>query len=321
MRQLPPLNGLKAFEAAARLSSVTAAAEELCVTHSSVSQHIKQLESYFGIKLFDRRGRGLEPTPSARAYAEDLRTSFDRIAVSTDRLTRSGDRRALSINTTPSFAMRWLIPKATEFQSKNPNVALVTSTSNTDAISHLDTPQDFIIRREPMKRVEYDCFRLLNDLMTPVASSSFLKKAKPKEPADLLNLELLHMRSRPDAWNRWFVVSGVSTIGTVGGLYFDHFFLSLEAAINGQGIAIVPKVLVEDDLESGRLVAPFPKHTLDGPGFHLLYRRDVVEDRAGQLFFEWLLDTARADRDNLPRVCQAAPANSQSQRGVVPAQD
>ena len=294
MRKLPPLNDLKAFEAAARLSSVTAAAEELCVTHSSISQRIKQLEAYVGQKLFVRSGRGLEPTPAAVAYYEDLRISFDRIALATDRLTKNGLRRTLSVNTTPSFAMRWLIPRTLEFHTEHPSIELVTSTSKSDDISSLDRPHDFIIRREPMTEPDHDCVRLLDDVMTPVMAPDLLEQQPIHEPADLLNYTHLHMRSRSHAWKQWFGRHGVATPETIGGPFFDHFFLSLQAAINGLGVAIGPYALIEDDIASGRLVAPLPGHTVAGPGFHLLYRRSVLKERAGEAFISWLFKSAAA---------------------------
>lgn len=292
MRKLPPLNGLKAFEAAARLSSVTAAAEELCVSHSSISQHIKQLEEYFGRKLFVRSGRGLEPTAEAMTYLEDLRTSLDRIALASERLVRQRNQHALTINTTPSLAMRWLIPNAARFQSEHPSIELVTTISKSDAISQLDRPHDFIVRREAMKRADHICTLLLKDEMTPVMSPQLHKRyvRESESPADLLDAPLLSISSRGDAWGSWFIKHGVEIPDTIGGAFFDHFFLSVEAAINSLGVAIVSKVLVKDDLNSGRLIAPFPNLTIDGPGFHLLYHKDIVSRPAGKIFLSWISD-------------------------------
>ena len=294
MRKLPPLNDLKAFEATARLSSVTAAAEELCVTHSSVSQRIKQLEAHFGQKLFVRSGRGLEPTPAALAYQEDLSISFDRIALATERLTNSGRRRLLTVNTTPSFAMRWLIPRALEFHVAHPSIELVTSTSKSDAITALDRPHDFIIRREPMESPEHRCMHLLSDVMTPVMAPELLADHRIETASDLLPLTHLHMRSRPQAWKQWFDKYDVETPETIGGSFFDHFFLSLEAAISGLGVAIGPHALIQEDIASGRLVAPLPDHTIEGPGFHLLYRKEVAKERAGEAFISWISQSAAA---------------------------
>ena len=288
MRRLPPLNALRAFEAAARLSSVTAAAEELGVSHSAISQQVALLEDYFGQKLFARPGRRVEPTPAALALLEDVRIALDRLAIASEQLTRRGAQAILSISATASFAQRWLIPRIVAFQKAHPNIELRVATSLSDAISHLDAPFDFIIRREPMERSGHSCRRLAEDRMTPLLAPALALEHGLSEPADLLRLKLLHMRSRPDAWKRWFSAHDVALQDTLDGPYFDHFFLSLEAAVHGLGVALAPLALVENDISAGRLVAPLADRTLDGPGFHILYRTELEHDRNGQKVLAWL---------------------------------
>lgn len=293
MRRLPPLRALRTFEAAARLASVTAAAEELNVSHSAVSQLIKQLEEYFGQKLFRRSGRGIEPTPEAAAYLEDVKACLDRIAIASEQLTQRSRGRVLKVNATPSFAMRWLIPQSAAFQLDNPSIELRISTSTSDGIEHLSDPVDFIIRRDVMARTNHVCRRFLDDVSTAVVSPSLLARQQLRDPRDLLKVPLLHLRSRPDAWRRWFTMSDVDTPDAIAGPFFDHFFLSLQAAINGLGAAIGPYALIEDDLTAGRLVPPFPDRSIVGPGFHVLYRTTTVKERAGRIFLDWLM--ARRD--------------------------
>lgn len=288
MRRLPPLRALKVFEAVARHSSVTAAAEELCVSHGAVSQQIKILEEYFGRPLFRRSGRGIEPTLEASAYLADVRACLDRLAIASEQLARRRPGRILKINATPSFAMRWLIPQTSSFQLANPSIELRLSTSPTDEIDQLGEPFDFIIRRDVMRRSDHSCGKIADDVSTALVSPMLLEKHSINAPRDLLAVPLLHLKSRPDAWKRWFGASGVVIGETVAGPYFDHFFLSLQAAINGLGAAVGPFALIQDDLASGRLVAPFPERTLVGPGFHVLYRT-AMKDRAGRLFLDWLL--------------------------------
>lgn len=289
MRKLPPLNALKAFEASARLSSVTAAAEELGVSHSAVSQQISQLEAYFGQQLFARPGRRVEPTPAALALLEDVRSALDRLAIASEQLTRRGSNRILTINATVSFTQRWLIQRIVTFQDRCPNIEVRVSASASDGIGHLDIPFDFIVRREPMERPGYQCRKLADDSVTPLISPSLLAKyPQLARPEGLISLKLLHMSSRPDAWKRWLTAHGVPVQDTLDGPFFDHFFLSLEAASWGMGAALAPLTLVRDDLAAGRLVAPFADQTLDGPGFHLLYRTEIETDRSGQKFLQWL---------------------------------
>lgn len=211
MRRLLPLNALRAFEAAARLSSVAAAANELCVSHSAVSQQIRQLEEYFGQRMFTRPGRRVAPTPAALAYLEDVRAALDRIAVSSDRFREGRLHRFISVNSTPSFALKWLIPRTAEFQIDNPAIQLRISASISDGIDQLDAPYDFIFRRDAMVREDYLCERLLDDVSTPVISPSPAERMSIKEPADLLNCTLLHARLRPQAWKQWFRVNGLES--------------------------------------------------------------------------------------------------------------
>jgi len=195
MRRLPSLTALRAFEAAARLSSVTAAAAELGISRSAISQHIRKLGEHFSQRLFNRGGRRIEPAPAALAYLEDVRAAFDRLAVASDQLVRRGSQRALSINATPSFAVRWLIPHTAAFQLQHPSIELRIFTSESDGIAQLKENSDLIVRREPMTRTDYVCRRLLDDVSTSVAAPSLLKRHALKKPADLLRLPLLHMRS------------------------------------------------------------------------------------------------------------------------------
>ena len=289
MRRLPPLSALKAFEATARLSSVTAAAEELGVTHSAVSQQIGLLEDYFGQKLFVRPGRRIEPAPAALALLEDVRLALDRIAIASEHLARRGMHRIFSISATTSFALRWLIPRIAAFQKEQSSIELRLVTSVSDGIGHMDEAFDFIIRREPMQRSEYACRRLVEDSMTPLMSPDLFARHRFTSASDLTAAPLIHMRSRPDAWKRWLVAQGADVQDTLEGPFFDHFFLTLEAALQGMGIALAPRALVERDIDAGRLVAPFPDLTLDGPGFHVLYRAELEADRHAQKVLDWLL--------------------------------
>lgn len=289
MRRLPPLNALKTFEAVARLSSITRAGEELCVSHSSVSQQVKVLENYFGQKLFLRRGRSIEPTNAALAYLEEVRTCLDRIAISSEALTRYGKQQTISLNATPSFAMRWLIPKTASFQMMYPSIKLEISTSASDHIDDLRESYDFVFRRDWMDQRGLECHRILDDFQTPVMSPTLHEANQIEAPKDLANLTILHMRSRPDAWAHWFSMHGLEEeLPSTDGPIYDHFFLSLQAAIAGHGIAIGSRVLIEEDIENGRLMTPYPLSNIEGPGFHVLFRPELHNDQAGRKFIKWL---------------------------------
>ncbi len=291
MRQLPPLNAVKTFEVVARHMSVTMAAEELCVSHSSVSKHIKTLEDYFGKKLFLREGRSVRGTPDSIRYFEEVRTLLDRLSVASEVFSARGQQKALRINATPSFALRWLIPKTAEFQMAHPTISLKISTSTSDAIQGLSGDYDLIFRRSHMAERDHHCLRILGDHQTPLLAPSLLKEHSIKEPADIAQLPVLHMRSRPKAWQKWFELHAPEYDGSLDGTIFDHFFLSFQAAATGHGVAIGSKSLVEEDIAEGRLVAPFPDLVLEEDGFHVLYRRDLRDEPIGKLFLNWLSQT------------------------------
>jgi LysR family transcriptional regulator, glycine cleavage system transcriptional activator len=286
MRKLPPLNALKAFEAAARHESLTTAAEELRVTHSAIGQHVKQLEGFFHQPLFLKQGRRLKLTPQARAYLEDVRTCFDRLALASERFAESTRRGIIRVNSTPSFAMRWLIPRLSSFQLKNPGIEVRVTTSVSDSIDHLDAGYDVIIRRDRMSRPSYICQRFLDDVSIAVASPDLAGIEAVRSPCQLL--PLLHMRSRPDAWVRWFRAAEVPVTETLSGPFYDHFFLSLQAAITRLGVALAPRVLIEDDLATGRLKFVLPHVAVEGAGFFALFRARPAKDLELGSFVAWL---------------------------------
>lgn len=293
MRKLPPLHALRAFEAAARYASVTQAAEELGVSHSAVSQQVRALEEYFGQTLFHRNGRRIEPTEAARMLLEEVRTAFDRISIAAEQFSARSGNRVITVNATPSFAMRWLIPRSSMFQIENPTVSVIVETSTSDGIEHLTKSYDFIFRRAPMSRKDHVCIKILDDHSTAVLSPRLAADMRLKEPEDIKRGVLLHLKSRPDAWLRWFALCGIAAAESPAGPYYEHFFLSLQAAVNGLGVAVGPLCLIEDDLANGRLTTPFPEHILSGAGFHVLYPSTALRGRYHRAFLDALSNEAR----------------------------
>lgn len=291
--KLPPLKALRVFEAAARTGSLTLAAHELHITHSAVSQQIKLLEQYFGRPLFVRSARGVVATAQAKILYEEVRSSLDRIGLAAQQFTQSGIGRTLRVNTTPSIAMRWLIPRLSLFQMHNPRVQVLISTSTSDAIGHLVEPFDLIIRRDAMVRTGFVCERFLDDVSGPVVSPGYLSRVPIQTPGQCIHAALLHLASRMDAWPRWLQLAGVKTPPRMPGTVFEHFFLSLQAASNDLGVAIGSLALVEDDLKTGRLVRLFPEFVVQDTGFHMLYPAQQ-QDRALGLFVAWLKEQGAA---------------------------
>lgn len=291
--KLPPLKALRVLEAAARTGSLTLAAQELHITHSAVSQQIKLLEQYFGKPLFVRVARGVEATAAAKILVDEVRSSLDRIGLAAEQFAQSGVSRTLRVNTTPSIAMRWLIPRLSLFQIDNPRVQVLITTSTSDAISHLHEPFDLIIRRDAMVRSGFTCERFLDDVSGPVVSAGYLERVAIQTPSDCMGAALLHLSTRKDAWPRWLRQAGVDAPPRVQGTVFEHFFLSLQAASNDLGIAIGSLALVEDDVKSGRLVRLFPECVIQDPGFHMLYPAQPQDPALG-IFVAWLREQGAA---------------------------
>ncbi|MDB5803090.1 MAG: LysR family transcriptional regulator [Betaproteobacteria bacterium] len=285
--RLPPLKALRAFEAAVRTGSLTAAAAELSVTHSAVSQQIKTLETHFGQALLVRGARGVEPTTPARNFYEETRASLDRIGLAAEQLSQAGAGRILRINATPSLAVNWLIPRLSSFQIANPRVEVRVATSVVSA-GKLKDPFDVVMRRGPMSKSGFACARFLPDVLGAVASPEYLRRHPVKQPADCLKHTMLHLSARPNAWPRWLEAAGVRTPRKTDGPSFEHFFLSVQAAGANLGIAIGSLALIGEELASGRLVQLFPAVTVEEAGFHMLYRAPQPRDAALDLFTAWV---------------------------------
>lgn len=292
MRRLPPLKALHAFEAAARHESVTRAAAELNVSHSAISQQIKILEQHFDQKLFRKKGNGVELTPKARTFLQDLTESLDQIAVASENLSVSPIVNRISVNATPTFSVQWLVPRVAEFQRQFPKMEVRTETSTTDVLSKEYDSSDIIIRRFPMKRTGMECTRILDDVTIAVAAPALVESEPPEHPSDLFRYKLLHIKSRISAWPNWFRKSGIETSQTLSGQIFDHIFLGLASARSGAGICLCPRVFVEDELAAGRLVALFPEHFVVGSGFYALYDTKNRNLRNIERFIGWLRQDA-----------------------------
>lgn len=246
------LNGLKAFESAARHLSFTAAAAELGVTQSAISHQIKLLEERLGAPLFRRTPRGLAVTDEALALAPTLTETFERIS---RLLAQFGDgkrRVPLTISVVGTFAVGWLIPRLKSFEQRYPFVDLRLLTNN-NSVDLIGEGLDAAIRFGDGAWNGVDAVRLLDAEMTPLCSPQV--GALISEPFDLARMTLLRSFRGQD-WLRWLKVAGLEHLPLAGPM-FDSSFLMAEAAARGHGVAILPVSMFEDDLASGRLVRPF----------------------------------------------------------------
>jgi len=292
-RRLPPLNGLRAFEAAARHLSFTRAAEELHVTQTAISHQIKALEERLGVRLFRRLPRGLVLTDEAQLFLPPIRAAFDQIAAATERLTKDQGGGVLTVSALPSFAAKWLVPRIGRFRAACPDIEMRVSASS-QLVDFARDDVDVAIR---VGRGEYPGLRterLFGDTLFPVCSPTLLDGPSPlAAPEDLRHRTLLSGDEYP-GWAKWLEHAGVSGIEVPRGPLFDDSSMVLQAAIEGHGVALARGVLAADDLAAGRLVKPFE---LSLP-FHLAYFLVCPEATAAQpkirAFREWLLEEARA---------------------------
>jgi LysR family glycine cleavage system transcriptional activator len=309
-RRLPSLNALRAFESAGRHLSFSRAAEELCVTQGAISRQIKTLEDTLGFALFRRMTRAIELTERGREYLPTVCEAFDRLEQATIRVSKKESHGMLTVNVLPTFAMRWLIPRLPKFVALHPNieVRMVTSIQpvnfwreDIDLAIRVGAPPEAQVSREAprisLQMVDdwsgVRSYRLMPDILVPVCTHELRKRLPAQStPANLKKLPLLHVASRAHAWPDWFKAAGIEFHDNGQNASYGHFFLVLEEALKGTGVALVPKALAETDIALGRLVVPVEFHAESAGAYYLLCRDHRSESHAIQVFRDWLLTEA-----------------------------
>lgn len=287
--RLPSLNGLRAFEAAARHLSFTLAASELNVTQTAISHQIRRLEEELGIRLFIRQNRALALTPEARDYLPGVRAAFNDLRLATDRLLRRDDDKVLTVSTIASLAAKWLLPRLTDFQEAHPGIDVRITTST----SLVDFQRDNVDAAIRYGRGQWAGLRadwLMADELFPVCSPSLLRGDEPlRTPGDLKDYVLLHTNSGDD-WRLWLTAAGLPTdISRQPGLTFDMTFVTIQAAIDGMGVAMGRTSYVRDDIAKGRLVVPFKIALPADAGFYLVSPEGRREAPKLAAFRQWMI--------------------------------
>src|SRR6478672_12543009 len=288
--RLPSLNGLRAFEAAARHMSFTLAASELNVTQTAISHQIRRLEEELGIRLFIRQNRALALTPEARDYLPGVRAAFNDLRLATDRLLRRDDDKVLTLSTLASLAAKWLLPRLTDFQEQHPgiDVRITTSTSLVDfQRDNVDAAIRYGRGQWPGLRADW----LMADELFPVCSPALLNGNKPlKCPEDLRDHVLLHTsNANSDDWRLWLTAAGLpADLSKQPGITFDMIFMTIQAAIDGIGVAMGRTSYVRDDITKGRLVVPFKIALPADAGFYLVSPEGRREAPKLSAFRQWL---------------------------------
>ena len=294
-RWLPPLNALRAFEAAARHQSFTRAAEELNVTQTAVSHQIRTLEERLGLKLFDRRGRALQLTEAAQNYLPSVRSAFDELHDATERLVRRDGDATLTVSTLTSFAAKWLIPRLGGFQDRHPEISIRIATSMVSVDFDRDDI-DVAIRYGrgdwPGLRVD----RLVREDIFPVCSPKLVAGPNPlRRPDELASHTLLHVVGFLEDWRVWLTAANVDGVDPSSGLRFDLMMNALQAAIDGLGVALGRSALVEGDLAAGRLIAPFDISLPFEAAYYVVAPEQSADRPNIKAFREWLITTLATD--------------------------
>jgi LysR family glycine cleavage system transcriptional activator len=288
--RLPSLNGLRAFEAAARHLSFTVAASELNVTQTAISHQIRRLEEELGLRLFIRQNRALALTPEARDYLPGVRAAFNDLRLATDRLLRKDDGHVLTVSTLASLAAKWLLPRLSIFQESHPGID-VRITTSTSLVDFRAGDVDAAIRygRGNWAGVRSDW--LMADEMFPVCSPALLGGDRPLRcPEDLAHHTLLHSSGGyDDDWRLWLTAAGLpANISKQPGLSFDLILLTVQAAIDGSGVAMGRTSYVEADIAKRRLVVPFKIALPVDAGFYLVSPEAKADPPKLAAFRQWL---------------------------------
>ncbi|MFZ5673684.1 MAG: transcriptional regulator GcvA [Pseudomonadota bacterium] len=285
-RRLPSLNALRAFEAAGRHESFTAAADELFVTHAAVSRHIRELEEWLGTELFTRTGRGVTLTDAGRRYGARLTPLFDDMAEATREAAAQGTVRTLNVSVEPSIASRWLVPRLGRFNELHPDIELNIDPDNR-LVDFRSDNADLGIRYGLGRWTDVEIQKLISDVeIFPVCSPRLIKDRGPLTPADLDDFNLLH-ESRKQYWTDWLQASGVTGVEDWRGTVFQGH-LAIEAAEAGQGFALGDMILCTDAMLEGRLVRPFALDMKDHGGYFIVRAKGSKESAPARAFREWL---------------------------------
>jgi LysR family transcriptional regulator, glycine cleavage system transcriptional activator len=293
-RQLPPMNSLKSFEAAARFLSFSRAADELHLTHGAVSRAVRLLEEYLGTDLFKRATRSVSLTATGAAYAASIRDVLDRLAAATTEVRECRLAGALTVTTPDSFAGKWLVPRLFRFRRNHGevDVQLLTTERLVDfATENVDLAVRMGRGRWPGLTTEL----LMKPDLSPLCSPRLLEGQHPlRELVDLKYHTLIH-DDLPIDWTIWLKAAGVEGIDARRGPKFNSSELALQAAIQGEGVVLGSSVLADDDIAAGRLIRPFALSLPVDLAYYIVYPAKALKKPKAKAFRDWLLAEAKHD--------------------------
>jgi LysR family transcriptional regulator, glycine cleavage system transcriptional activator len=289
--RLPPLQTLRAFEATARLSSMTLAAAELHVTHGAISRQIRKLEDHLGCKLFFRLTRQIILTQEGAEFHHAVTRILGELMRESGRLRGMSPAGILRISTTVSFASKWLAPRLSRFRQQYPELDIQLDVTDIN-VEFNDGQTDAAIRYGTGHYRGVLSERILDETVTPVCSPGYLKEHNGlTDVKELSNCVLLHEYRMLVNWEAWFDMAGEKNPRCHQGPLWTLGSMATEAAIRGEGVALGRSVLIADDVAAGRLVVPFPQYKLKAErGYDLVYRPDNRDSFKLQILKQWLFE-------------------------------
>ncbi len=286
-RFLPSTSMLQAFDAAARTGSFTAAAREMNLTQGAVSKQIISLERHLGTRLFERRGNAIVLTAAGDSYARDMRAALEIILSASLRLMANPGGGNLHLAVLPSFGTRWLMPRLPHFLKAHPGVT-VNVLSRLSPFDFRDTGIHAAIHFGMPDWPGADCTYLMGEEVVPVCSPEFLARKGIRSPEDLRGAELLHIASRPDSWPAWFRAQGLD-VTECSGMTFEQLLTAAQAALVGMGAALLPRFLIQRELDQGELIVALDRPHRSDRSYYLVVPRDRASHPPAVAFRAWLL--------------------------------
>lgn len=305
MRKLPPLNAVRAFEAAARHVSFTKAADELHVTHGAVSRQVAVLEEWFGRPLFRRTSSQLTLTDAGRSYLAEASAALDRLAVASMYIREQAAPTALRVSAPPTFTMRWLIARLSRFQRRRAEVELRMLTSLAP-VNFKENLYDVAIRGAHEPPADCGSVRFMSEMILPICHPDLAEGGGLATPDTLARHTLIGYATEPYGWPQWLEAAGVPQLKPANTLKFEQMYFALQAACEGLGLVLVPLFLVVDDIVSGKLCAPFGPLGMKRRDYYASFNEasDAYPLVAG--FCEWLQQEGRETEQSIEEWSTAA---------------
>ena len=304
MRKLPPLNAVRAFEAAARHVSFSKAAKELFVTHGAVSKQVATLEAWLSTPLFNRSSSQLTLTEAGRVFLAAVTPALDRIAVTAMQLLDQTEPTSLRINAPPTFTMRWLIPRISAFQRKHGGVEVKLTTS-TAAVNFDVSGYDIAIRGANQPLPGMVSVPFMTETIVPICHPDLLDQGRLKTPSDLSGHTLISYDTEPLAWADWLQLAKVPELRAAHTLQFEQMYFALQAAAEGLGVVLVPLFLVADDIIAGRLCAPFDLSIARQRRYYANAPLSAGQNPVIQSFCQWLLKEGRDTEQSIDQLAHS----------------